>query len=136
METHTAQQPTSVPETKQVGTVRDRWSFAVPWVWTDRMLTTLEHGVKGGKWFSLIDKVYAPETLFWAALRVVEGSGKAAGVDHVTPESYAEYWSEDIRRLGEELRTGTYQPQPVRRTYIPKAGSTELRPLGIPTVCS
>jgi len=134
METHTAIQPTSVPDAKQAGTVRDRWSFAVPWVWTDRMLTTLEQGVKGGKWFSLIDKVYAPETLFWAALQVVEGSGKAAGVDHVTPERYAEYWSEDIRRLGEELRTGTFQPQPVRRTYIPKAGSTELRPLGIPTV--
>ena len=124
MTTHMANQPTLVPEAKQAGTVRDRWSFAVPWVWTARMLTPLELGVKGGKWFSLIDKVYAPETLTMAALKVVGGSGKAAGVDHVTPAGYAEYWSEDIRRLGEELRTETFQPQPVRRTYIPKAGST------------
>ena len=32
-------------------------------VWTERMLSALVNGVKGGKWFSLMDKVFAPKTL-------------------------------------------------------------------------
>jgi len=59
--------PTQVPEAKQVGAIRDRWSWTKPWVWTDRMLTALEIGVKGGTWFSLIDKVFADMTLYAAA---------------------------------------------------------------------
>ncbi len=42
---------------------RQRWAFAEPTVWTDRMLKALEEGVKGNKWFSLIDKVVRPTTL-------------------------------------------------------------------------
>jgi hypothetical protein len=38
-----------------------------PGVWTARMLAALEKGVKGGKWYSLIDKVY-PEAALRAAL--------------------------------------------------------------------
>ena len=34
-----------------------------PKVWTERMLTALVQGVKGGKWFSLIDKVHPERTL-------------------------------------------------------------------------
>jgi hypothetical protein len=43
---------------KQGGEVRERFSWAEPAVWTDRMLAALVMGVKGTKWFSLIDKVY------------------------------------------------------------------------------
>ena len=43
---------------KQVGELRARWAWTEPAVWTDRMLVALERGVKGGVWFSLIDKVY------------------------------------------------------------------------------
>ncbi|MEJ2111845.1 MAG: hypothetical protein P8Z37_18440, partial [Acidobacteriota bacterium] len=43
----------------QAGEIRDRWDWVEPSVWTERMLTALEKGVKGGKWFSLVDKVYA-----------------------------------------------------------------------------
>ncbi len=39
-----------------------------------------------------------------------------------------------LEQLSEALRTGTYKPQPVRRSYIPKLGSREKRPLGIPTI--
>ena len=37
-------------------------------------------------------------------------------------------------QLGQQLRDGTYQPQAIRRVWIDKPGSTEQRPLGIPTV--
>ena len=44
------------------GTSRD-WAWTEPTVWTPRMLAALETGVKGGKWYSLIDKVYSEDTL-------------------------------------------------------------------------
>ncbi len=48
-------QPTQVPiGAEQVGEVRARWAWVEASVWTDRMLTALEDGVKGGKWFSLM----------------------------------------------------------------------------------
>ena len=47
------ERPASVSDgTKQVGEMRDRWSWVEPDVWTERMLTALEEGVKGGKWRS------------------------------------------------------------------------------------
>jgi len=50
--------PTTVPnEARRAGDIRDRWSWVEPSVWTERMLTALENGVKGGKWYSLMDKV-------------------------------------------------------------------------------
>jgi len=97
------------------------------------MLTALEAGVKGGVWFSLIDKVFSPSYLEAAAAKVVGNRG-AAGVDHVTVEQFALRGSDNLANLGEQLRQGTFQPQAIRRVYIPKPGSTEKRPLGIPTV--
>ena len=128
--------PAAVPAAKQAGDVgvRDNWAWTKPWVWTDRMLTALENGVKGGQWFSLIDKVYKEETLVAAARRVTGRKDKAAGVDHVTPEMFERRMSENVRQLHEELHGGTYQPRPVRRTLIPKPGSRDMRPLGIPTI--
>jgi len=126
--------PTPVlPEARPVGTVRDRWSWAEPSVWTDRMLTALESGVKGGKWFSLIDKVYALPNLGLAFQRVKANRG-AAGVDHVTVEQFESKLERELLRLHESLRAGTYRPQAIRRQWIPKPGSTDPRPLGIPTV--
>jgi RNA-directed DNA polymerase len=97
------------------------------------MLTALEQGVKGGVWFSLIDKVYAPGNLAAATTKVCANRG-AAGVDHVTVEQFNRQAVENLRCLGEQLRQGNYQPQAIRRVLIPKPGSTEKRPLGIPTV--
>ncbi len=53
--------PAQVPPmvAKQAEDIRARWTWVEPTVWTDRMLKALEKGVKGGVWFSLIDKVYA-----------------------------------------------------------------------------
>ena len=119
---------------KQAEEVRARWAWTDPGVWTDRMLTALENGVKGGQWFSLIDKVYAETILYSAGRYVTSKPRKAAGVDHVTPRHYERHLLENTRRLSASLRDGTYRPQKIRRTWIPKPGGREKRPLGIPTV--
>jgi RNA-directed DNA polymerase len=99
------------------------------------MLAALEHGVKGGKWFSLMDKVYAPRVLEAAFRRVNANRGKP-GVDRQTVEMFAFRQEENLTRLHESLRNGSYQPQSILRVYIPKPGRQhEQRPLGIPTVC-
>ncbi|MFQ5749957.1 MAG: group II intron reverse transcriptase/maturase, partial [Planctomycetota bacterium] len=97
------------------------------------MLTALEEGVKGGKWFSLIDKVYAKGNLRRAFQCVKENKG-AAGVDHQTIEMFEHHLEENLEYLAEALREGTYCPQSIRRVWIPKPGGSEKRPLGIPTV--
>src|SRR5580698_6161314 len=107
--------------------------WANPCVWTERMLTTLEQGVRGGRWHTLIDKVYAPLNLFAASASVIGNKG-AAGVDHQTVESFGAHRTKELDRLHEALRTSSYRPQAVRRVWIPKPGSKERRPLGVPTV--
>jgi RNA-directed DNA polymerase len=97
------------------------------------MLATLEQGVRGGRWHSLIDKLYPIATLRKAFAAVSANEG-AAGVDHVTIERYASDLEANLARLSVALRSGTYRPQAIRRHCIPKPGSQELRPLGIPTV--
>ncbi len=52
-----------------------RWLWVEPTVWTERMLTALEQGVKGGKWFSLIDKVHPERTLQAAFSQVAANKG-------------------------------------------------------------
>jgi RNA-directed DNA polymerase len=128
------QQPTKVPKlAKQAGEVRVRWTWTEPSVWSERMLTALEQGVKGGSWFSLIDKVWNPANL-QSAFRKVKANGGAAGVDRVTVKDFEKRLEENLNKVAEQLRTGPYQPQPIRRVWIPKPGSRETRPLGIPTV--
>jgi RNA-directed DNA polymerase len=97
------------------------------------MLETLEQGVRGGKWHTLIDKVYAPLNLYVASQSVIGNEG-AAGVDHQTVEDFLAHNREELARLHNSLRTNTYRPQAVRRCWIPKPGSNEQRPLGVPTV--
>ena len=97
------------------------------------MLEALEKGVKGGVWFSLIDKMYRPQVLL-AAWHQVRNKGRAVGSDHQSPEQFEKHLEKNLGKLEEELRTGTYRPRPIRRTYIDKPGSKEKRPLGIPTV--
>src|SRR5712691_10798277 len=81
------EKPATVSETKQAGEIWAHWAGVEPVVWTERMLTALESGVKGGKWFSLIDKVLKPSGLRKAFSRVKANRG-AAGVDHQTIEMY------------------------------------------------
>jgi RNA-directed DNA polymerase len=97
------------------------------------MLEALVKGVKGDVWFSLIDKVYRPTTLY-AAWKAVRRNGGSAGTDHESVERFEQRLDENIAGLEEELRTGTYRPRLIKRAYIDKPGSKEKRPLGIPAV--
>ncbi len=129
-------QPAIVPReagAKQAGEVHARWAWTEPAVWTERMLTALERGIKGGVWFSLIDKVYRLPNLR-AAFARVKANGGAAGCDHQTIAMYEADLETNLPDLSDQLRNGRYRPQRIRRVYIPKPGSRERRPLGIPTV--
>jgi RNA-directed DNA polymerase len=134
------QEPATVSETTQPAGeaqppagVRARWNWVEPAVWTERMLTALEEGVKGGKWFRLIDQVYALPNLRQALARVKANHG-AAGVDHVTVEEFEHDLEANLEQLSHALADGSYRPQAVRRHGINKPGSQEQGPLGIPTV--
>ena len=111
----------------------DRWSWVEPAIWTDRMIIALDRGVKGGKWFSLMDKVGAERTLRVAWERVKRNRG-AAGVDRQSTDAFAAHAERYLAELAADLRSGQYRPQPVRRVWIEKPGRREKRPLGIPTV--
>ncbi len=108
------------------------WSWVAASVWTDRMLAALGNGVRGGKWHSLIDKVYAPQTLREAWQRVKANRG-AAGIDRMSIECFEAKATRYLAELEQALREGSYQPEPVRRVHIPKGKGT-TRPLGIATV--
>lgn len=119
-------------ETTQVGDVRPKGS-AEAGIWTSRMLTTLGNGVQGGKWYSLGDKAFSVKGLNASFARVKANKG-SCGVDGWTVERFEAHLAENLERMSRELMAGEYRPSPVRRVWIPKPGSKEKRPLGIPTV--
>jgi RNA-directed DNA polymerase len=109
-----------------------RWDWVEASVWTERMLAALGNGVKGGKWYSLMDKVYALSTLEAAWGRVKANKG-AAGIDRISIKRFKEQAGKYLTELHETLKAGTYRPEAVKRVYIPKSDGKQ-RPLGIPTV--
>ena len=125
-------QPRAVRELERGGEIRARWSWVEPSVWTERMLEALEQGVKGGKWHSLIDKVYREGSLRAAWKQVEERKG-GGGVDGISIEMFRTRADKRLQRLGEQLQKRTYEPRAVKRVWIPKGGG-KLRPLGIPVI--
>jgi len=118
----------------QAGEARDPWWWVERSIWTERMLTRLTSGEPANRvWFRLWDKTYAPANLA-SAFKKVWKKGGSAGVDRQTVEHFARHAEEELLRLHEQMRDGKYGPQPVRRAWIPKPGSQEKRPLGIPAV--
>ena len=96
------------------------------------MVSALDNGVKGGRWYSLMDKVSSLATLK-AAWHKVRANGGAAGVDGQSLKRFAAQAELYLTELAAELRDGRYRPRPVKRVDIAK-GDGKTRPLGIPTV--
>ena len=122
-----------VPRAKPGREVPSPWAWTEASVWTERMLATLERGVKGGKWYSLMDKVWTVGNL-QSALGQVVGNQGAAGVDGQSAPQYVRESPQRLQQVQAWLQAGDCQPKPVERAWIPKLGSKELRALGIPTV--
>lgn len=86
------------------------------------------------KWYSLIDKVYSLKNLTESFNKIRKNKGgKTSGIDGVDASTYKKNLSENLRQLHDELRSGNYQPSPVKRGYISKPDGGQ-RPLGIPTI--
>jgi len=102
-------------------------------IWTQRMLQALERGNDGRKWHTLIDKVYAPANLR-SALSTVTQRKTSPGIDGRSAASVARDGEAEVATIERLLREGKYEPQPVKRVWIPKPESREKRPLGIPTI--
>jgi RNA-directed DNA polymerase len=81
----------------------------------------------------LLEEVLRRENLTEAYKRVVRNKG-AAGVDGVRVHDLKGYLEEHWARIREDLLSGRYRPQPVRKVEIPKPGGKGTRMLGIPTV--
>jgi group II intron reverse transcriptase/maturase len=88
----------------------------------------------GARFHSLYDKVCRRDVL-WVAWLQVEKNGGSGGVDGKELSDYSEREAQQalIEEIRDELLTGSYRPQPVRRSYIEKRDGGE-RPLGIPTI--
>jgi len=74
-EDHSSVVPETATQGEETEPQRDRWGFVEPAIWTERMIAALETGVKGGRWFSLMDKVSAERTLVVAWERVKRNRG-------------------------------------------------------------
>lgn len=122
-----------VPQAKQGREGAPQWAWTEAEVWTERMLATLERGITGGKWYSLMDKVWKMVNLQRAVQKVARGKSRKKA-DGRKCRRYAEESAQRLAGLQAQLQSGSYQPKPVQRVWIPKLGSKELRPIGIPEV--
>lgn len=124
----------AVPQlAKQAEDIHGRWPWAERSVWSERMLEALENGVRGGKWFSLIDKVWKEDNLSAAWLNTTRNGG-SPGMDGQSIRQFSAHLDKELKTLRRQMMEDSYTPRPVRRCWIPKPGSKEKRPLGIPAV--
>ena len=88
----------------------------------------------GFRFYLLYDKVYRADVLEYA-YRCCKANKGAAGVDGQRFEDIEGYGEERwLGELAQRLRSKTYEPQAVKRVWLPKPNSKKLRPLGIPTI--
>ena len=99
------------------------------------MLATLERGIKGGKWYSLDDKVWKMENLQRAVEEGGSGQKREEGGRTQMLGRYAEQSAPATAAVaGNAQRTANTNPNPCNGSGYPKLGSKELRPLGVPPV--
>ena len=82
---------------------------------------------------SLIEQVVQRENLL-AAYQRVQSNGGAPGIDGMSVDELDDFCRRHWPRIREQLLSGTYVPQPVRKVEIPKPDGKGVRTLGIPTV--
>ncbi len=88
----------------------------------------------GFRFYALYDKIHRGDVLQFAYLRC-KSNGGAAGADGQEFDDIESYGREQwLGELAQELKEKKYQPQAVRRVFIPKRGGAGLRPLGIPSI--
>jgi RNA-directed DNA polymerase len=97
------------------------------------MLEALARGNEGRQWHTLMDKVFSPKTLHLALSAVCANKG-APGLDGQTTQAVARRAAEEVTLIQRLLQEGKYEPRAAKRVWIDKAGSTQKRPLGLPTV--
>jgi RNA-directed DNA polymerase len=101
-----------------------------------KLQTALHDKAKGSpkfRFYALYDKVYREDVMAFA-YECCKANGGAAGVDGQTFEDIEEYGVKKwLDELTQELRSRTYQPQPVRRVWIPKPDGKQ-RSLGVPAI--
>jgi RNA-directed DNA polymerase len=86
------------------------------------------------RFHALFDKVYRSDVLDRAWEQVRRNRG-AAGIDQTTLADVERYGvARLLDELAADLKERRYRPLPARRVFIPKPGSSEQRPLSIPTV--
>ena len=110
------ERPASVPAKpdRQAGDALRPMSQGERGVWSEKMLRTLARGVKGGKWFSLIDKVYSDRTLSLAWEKVRSNAG-ACGVDGISVDHFAKDSETRLLAVKEHhLKSGAYEPKAVK----------------------
>ena len=110
MDTERQREETSpaVAETPKRGEeIRARWAWTEPAVWTDAMLAALENGVKGGRWYSLIDKVWKEANLV-AAWKRVESNKGASGVDGQTVHGFGKNAQRELEHIRQLLQSEQY----------------------------
>src|SRR5258708_19205228 len=126
--------PATVPPAQQAGAtfaegeILSRWRWVEPCAWTVRMLTALEQGVKGDKWFRLYDKVFSERNLL-AAFQQVAAKKGAAGIDHVTTQQVERQLPHSIWGLSDALKKGTVLPPTIRPGHNPHPRSAQTPPL-------
>src|SRR5260370_28818017 len=129
----TQQAASGVPAKDTQGAeARSQWWWTEASIWTERMVSAMGNGVKGGKWCSLMDKAIRPTTVEAVWRKVARNHG-AAGVDGQGIDRFAAQAERYLQELQLALKDGSYRPHPVKRVEIPK-GDGRTRPLGIPTV--
>jgi len=99
-----------------------------------RKLSLWAEKEKNFKFFDLYHLLYDKDWLRLAHDGVAQNAGSiTAGCDGIDMKVFDENLEENLQKLAQELKAETFEPYPVRRTFIPKSNGKE-RPLGIPTI--